>query len=95
MKITATVTVEVERTDGSYTKTTERRDHICGDNPRFEPAECAKAIEATTAAINRRIDDNSVEGRSEEQQYHAVPGQDNACPTCTGTGDCHQIGCQP
>jgi hypothetical protein len=55
VKITATIIVEVERTDGSYTKTVERRDHTCGDNPRLKAAECAKAIDATTAIINRRI----------------------------------------
>ncbi|MEZ0090024.1 hypothetical protein [Streptacidiphilus sp. EB129] len=55
MKITATIIVEVERTDGSHTRIFERRDHKCGDNPRLEAAECAKAIDATTAIINRRI----------------------------------------
>jgi hypothetical protein len=54
VKITATIVVEVERTDGSYTKTVERRDHKCGDNPRYEAAECAQAIDAATAIINRR-----------------------------------------
>jgi hypothetical protein len=55
VKITTTITVEVERADGTYTKTTERRDHTCGDNPRLEAAECAQAINAATAYINRRI----------------------------------------
>ena len=59
MKITTTITVEVERADGSYTKTTEQREHICGDNPRFEPAECATAIDAVTAIINRHIKDRA------------------------------------
>lgn len=59
MQITTTITVEVERTDGTYTKTVERREHHCGDNPRYEAGECAKAIEASTEAINRRIEDRA------------------------------------
>lgn len=56
MKITTTVTVEIERADGSYTKTVERQQATAGDNPRFEAAESAKAVEAAAAAINRRIE---------------------------------------
>ncbi|MCX4750981.1 hypothetical protein OG455_41605 [Kitasatospora sp. NBC_01287] len=84
MKITVTITVEVERADGTYTKTTERRETTTGDNPRFEVDECAKAIDATATVINRRIDDKAVEARF----------KGDACPTCTGTGGDHQIGCQ-
>ena len=57
MKITTTITVEIERTDGTYTKTTERHETTCGDNPRFEGAECAAAVDATTAIIKDRIDE--------------------------------------
>lgn len=57
MKITTTITVEVERTDGTYTKTVERRDHDCGDNPRYEAGECDKALAEAIDAINRRIED--------------------------------------
>lgn len=61
MKITTTIAVEVERADGSYTKTTERLEHACGDNPRHEAAECISAISEAAAAINRRIKDRNGE----------------------------------
>lgn len=59
MKITVTITVEVERPGGSYTKTIERYEHSAGGNPRFEAEECGKALEATTEAITRRIEDGA------------------------------------
>jgi hypothetical protein len=61
VKITTTITVEVERADHSYTKTVERREHVGADNPRFEADESAKAIEATAAIINRRLDDKQAD----------------------------------
>lgn len=57
MKITTTITVEIERADGTYTKTTERHETNCGDNPRFEAAECVHAIDATSVIIKDRIDE--------------------------------------
>jgi hypothetical protein len=59
VKVIVTIAVEVERADGSYSKTVERRDHACGDNPLYESTECAKAIDAATTVINRRIEDRA------------------------------------
>lgn len=59
MKITTTITVEVERYGGSYTKTVERYEYEAGGNPRFEAEECLRGIEVTVEAISRRIEDGA------------------------------------
>lgn len=52
MKITTTITVEVERPDGSFTSTTEQREHHCGDNPTYEPVGDGAVFEALLGATS-------------------------------------------
>jgi hypothetical protein len=65
VKITTTITVDIQRADGNATTITERCESHAGDNPRFEAAECAQAVDAAVVVIGRRIKNGSASNQEQ------------------------------
>lgn len=55
MKITAQVTLTVERHDGTTTSVTEQVSAHTGDNPRYEPVEVARIGARALDVANTRF----------------------------------------
>lgn len=55
MKIITTITVSMQRPDGSFSEITEQRSDDFGDNPSFDRSSAESAMIRTQAEVMKRI----------------------------------------